>query len=310
MNSPPLQEPNYLIAIATYKRPDSLARLLDSLERSCRGAHVDVIVVDNDPEESAHDVASTESRCDTYVVERVSGIASARNAALSHFSSKYEAIVFVDDDEWVEDSWFAAISSFLASNDYDVVQGPVVSELPQECPEWIQRGGFFQRERVSNGVSLLSAATNNTIMRRDCWVRAGTPIFDVAFSETGGSDWDFFWRLRKSGARIVFCDDAIVHEEVQLDRLSYRWLGRRAVRSGIVHTRVRLKCRDRPIRAIVRGQVRLAVYLLKGLMKLIATRTVHAKPFVVVHFEIGKALGLIGFRTHEYRREPDLQVVK
>ncbi|AFR47699.1 glycosyltransferase family 2 protein [Gordonia sp. KTR9] len=290
----------YLISIATYMRPDGLKRLLDSLTSGDEIA--DVVVVDNDPDGSARTIAEQHLAVTFYAIQPDAGIAQARNRGLEYFTAEYDGIIFVDDDEWVEPDWFIALVSYLESSDSDVIQGPVITCLPQDCPTWIRRGGFFQRERVASGTPLLSAATNNTVLAREAWVRAGEPRFDPSFSETGGSDWDFFWGLRRSGARIVYCNEAVVSEDVPASRLSAKWLVRRSMRSGIVHSRVRLKYRDNPYRALVRGMPRAGYYALLFVRGLVFDRIIAAKPFTVVSFEIGKILGLLGYRTYEYRR--------
>ena len=291
---------SYLISVATYMRPDGLKRLLDSLIAG--GKVADVVVVDNDPDGSARTIAEEHSAVTFYAIQPEAGIAQARNAGLEYFSAGYDGIIFVDDDEWVEPEWFFTLTSYLESNDADVVQGPVITCLPQDCPAWIRRGGFFQRERVPSGTPLLSAATNNTALAREAWVRAGEPRFDPSFSETGGSDWDFFWGLRRSGARIAYCNDAVVSEDVPASRLNAKWLVRRSMRSGIVHSRVRLKYGDSPVRALVKGVPRAGYYGLLLVRGLVFDRKIAAKPFTVVSFEIGKVLGLMGYRTYEYRR--------
>ena len=291
----------YLVSVATYMRPEGLERLLDSLGAGTNG-RADVIVVDNDPDGSARAIGESHSVTTFYTIQSEPGIAQARNKGLEYFKPEYKAIIFVDDDEWVEDDWLKTLTNYLDSSGADVVQGPVVTCLPDDCPTWIRRGGFFQRERVNSGTPLLSAATNNTALRRSAWVQAGEPRFDTSFSETGGSDWDFFWGIRLSGARIVYCNEAVVSEDVPPSRLSARWLLRRSTRSGIVHSRVCLKYNDHPYRALVKGVPRAGYYALLFVYGLVIERKIPAKPFSVISFETGKVLGLMGFRTYEYRR--------
>ncbi|WP_238421081.1 glycosyltransferase family 2 protein [Gordonia sp. 'Campus'] len=294
----------YLISVATYMRPEGLGRLLDSLAVGTNSC-ADVVIVDNDPVGSARALAEAHPAATYYTIQPEAGIAQARNAGLEFFTTEYDGIIFVDDDEWVDEGWLYALTSYLVTSGADVVQGPVMTVLPEDCPEWIRRGGFFQRERVASGFRLLSAATNNTIMTRNAWVRAGEPRFDTSFSETGGSDWDFFWGLRLSGALIVYCNEAIVSEDVPASRLNARWLIRRSTRSGIVHSRVRVKYCDHPYRAVLKGIPRAGYYALLLMRGIVVSRMIPAKPFNVMSFEVGKVLGLAGYRTYEYRRTDD-----
>jgi succinoglycan biosynthesis protein ExoM len=56
--------------------------------------------------------------------------------------------------------------------------------------------------------------------------------FDPAYGLTGGEDGDLLTRLANSGARFVWCDEAVVTEPVEASRLSLSWLLLRALRGG------------------------------------------------------------------------------
>ncbi len=184
----------YLIAIATYFRPTGLQRMLDSLEAVVSSASVDILVVDNDAKGSARSVAVNHPLDLVYVVEPEPGVAAARNRALDHFSDRYRALIFVDDDEWVSPpSWLTILTTFAAETEADVVVGPVISVFLEPEPRWVQRGGFYMRRFPKNGAHLPTAPAGNTLLLRDMWVRAGFPRFDSAFSASGGEDDDFFF---------------------------------------------------------------------------------------------------------------------
>jgi glycosyltransferase involved in cell wall biosynthesis len=119
----------YLIAVASYLRPTGLQRLLDSLEAAASSTNLDldVVVVDNDANESARSVAVDHPLGPMYVVESEPGISAARNRALDHFGDRYRAIIFVDDDEWVPPGWLTALTTYAAQTQADVVVGPVNS---------------------------------------------------------------------------------------------------------------------------------------------------------------------------------------
>jgi succinoglycan biosynthesis protein ExoM len=56
--------------------------------------------------------------------------------------------------------------------------------------------------------------------------------FDPGTEATPASDIDVLGRLVRGGARLVWCDEAIVRETVDGSRLSLRWLLQRALRDG------------------------------------------------------------------------------
>ena len=64
------------------------------------------------------------------------------------------------------------------------------------------------------------------------WLRRSATPFDPSLGLTGGEDGDLLARLQQEGARIVWCDEAIVNEPVEPSRLSLQWLMARALRGG------------------------------------------------------------------------------
>lgn len=293
---------HYLIAIATYLRPAGLQRLLDSVQAAISSTSVDVVVVDNDAEESARSVAVNHSLSPTYVVEPEPGISAARNRALDHFSDRYKGVIFVDDDEWVHPDWLTTLTTFAAQTGADVVVGPVVSAFLQPAPDWVQRGGFFKARSHASGERLRHAPTHNTLLLRHMWERAGSPRFDPSFSATGGEDTDFFYGIRMAGAVTLFCADAVVYEEVPADRQSLRWVRRRAIREGANETRVLRKHHDSLLASLGRA-VRSGVYGVVFLGIGFATRRpVQARPYFSLFYACGQFAGLLNYRVEGYSR--------
>jgi predicted DCC family thiol-disulfide oxidoreductase YuxK len=298
-----------MLGIATYRRPGDLARLLESLRPEIEavgaavpGVAVDVFVVDNDAAGSARDVVRAAPFPVTYSVEHTPGIAAARNHAMAIFDrGEHDALVFVDDDEYVPAGWLTELLRYAGSTDADVVSGPVVTVFSPDTPRWVLRGGFLQRTRFPSGTRYWTAATNNTLLRYASWRAAGSPRFDGSFSSTGGSDTDFFSRLTEAGATIEFCDSAPVFEDAPADRLTPRWIVRRGLRVGVVQGRV-LRRRN-GVGAVVAlicrclgvGTVGLVVDALRGagVRQKNANRLLHGA---------GLLSSLVGYRVHEYQR--------
>lgn len=235
-----------LIAVATYRRAEDLSALLKSLALQTGNYDVRYLVVDNDANGSAAVVVHEAPLKIDYVVEPVPGIVAARNRALDFFAlSDCDCIVFIDDDETADEVWLLALLSHLNTTGADAVTGPVITIYPDDTPKWISSGGFMQRRIRETGSQVAAAATNNTVLRRASWVAAGEPRFDPSFSETGGSDWDFFRRLHDGGAVIGYTADAVVREGVPRSRMTARWLLRRGIRNGVVNARLLARRRTR-----------------------------------------------------------------
>lgn len=222
------------VCVATYKRPELLAGLLDSLFRQdLDGIRMRVIVVDNDKHESARPVVEGFQKSSpaelVYELEPLQSISLARNRALRHVRADY--IAFVDDDEIVLREWLSALLETMEGHQADAVFGPVFKILPQDAPAWAKKSRAFKCYRRPTGQSLLSGGTCNALVRR---IALGSPPqeFDPVFGLTGGEDSDFFFRLHLSGKKLVWCDEAVVHERIPIERLTLKWVCQRGFRGG------------------------------------------------------------------------------
>lgn len=287
---------NVLVVVITYKRPNMLERLLKSLELA--GYPHDVLVVDNDPLASAR-ITAEKARA-KYVVEEEPGISAARNRGIEE-SSSYDAIVFVDDDEYVVPEWLRELVAMQQKTGAGAVFGPVVSELPRTVPQWIEHGGFFMRPRHPDGSTPRWPATGNVLITLDALSLLDIPRFSNSFSLTGGSDTEFFWRLELAGSRMVWCDSAVAYEEVPAERATAKWLWRRNIRLGNVSARMLLlKGKSKPlifVTAIVRMLLAAPLALL---------RIIRREPWGSSLANLPKGIGMIratrGSLTVEYQR--------
>jgi succinoglycan biosynthesis protein ExoM len=228
------------ICIPTYRRPAALRRLLESLAPELDGSHdATVIVVDNDSEGSAEEVTREfEKRIPRliYAVEPAKGLAAVRNhLSILARASPAEYIVFVDDDEWVQPGWLGHLLQTRIRFDADIVAGPVLPVISAEAPVWIRNSTLFDRPRYRTGERPARLGLGNVLVKPSCLAMFDPP-FDRRFDRSGGEDAHLLMRLLATGAVMVWCDDAPVFEEVSAGRATWRWLMRRAYRSGAVFT--------------------------------------------------------------------------
>src|SRR5690242_20560351 len=100
-----------VITIPTFKRPKSLARLLDAIARLKTDADIHVVVADNDAQ--AHQgfdfcaqLAPTYRWPLKPVIEEARGIAQVRNRLVAEaLKSDAQFIAMIDDDEWPDENW-------------------------------------------------------------------------------------------------------------------------------------------------------------------------------------------------------------
>jgi succinoglycan biosynthesis protein ExoM len=246
------------VCIATYRRPDRLADLLGDLARQ-RRLPDQIVVVDNDAGGSARE---TIERCRAagapfpieYDIQPEPNIALTRNRTVS--LARGDWLASIDDDERAPESWLAQLIEAADRYAADGVLGPVDPQLPADAPPWIRRGRFYDFPRMPSGgvVPLKRMRFGNVLLRGDL-VRAEPGPFDVSYGLTTGEDADMLIRLVNRGGRIVWCDEAIVHEPIESKRLSLRWLMQRALSGGQEFARKSISGRYGPISAPGRAQL-------------------------------------------------------
>src|SRR5262245_40320356 len=136
------------ICIASFQRPDGLAALLGALAElrfAGRAPSLAVVVVDNDPAESARAVverarAALPHPID-YRLEPRRGIPHARNAALAAALHRAHWLAFIDDDEIPAPGWLDALLAVAARTGADIVTGPVVPRFAAAPAHWVAEGG-------------------------------------------------------------------------------------------------------------------------------------------------------------------------
>lgn len=229
-----MNTPTVDICIATYRRPLLLEGLLQSLHAQVLppGTQVRWIVVDNDPDGSARPVADRATQRGwplTYLTQPEKNIALTRNKALDAAGGDF--LAFIDDDEVATPQWLARLLETMQAFEADVVFGPVQGVLPADVPAWIRRCGAFERPGRATGTRMSLGAAGNVLIRRTALSERGHR-FDAGFGLTGGEDTDFFWRLNGTGAKLVWCQEALATESVEPSRLSARWILRREFSTG------------------------------------------------------------------------------
>lgn len=223
------------VCIATFQRPALLEGLLRDLlaQQLPDGISTHIIVVDNDARESARPVvAAFQASCTSleYLTQPEQNISLTRNRALDH--SQGELIAFIDDDESAPAGWLSALLRTMERHAADAVLGPVKGVLPATAPQWIVRGRFFEAPARPSGtrVHVQVGGTGNALVKASA-VR-GKVSFDPRYGLSGSEDTDFFYRLWRSGAVMVWCQEALLTEYVPQGRLTMRWLLERGFGAG------------------------------------------------------------------------------
>jgi succinoglycan biosynthesis protein ExoM len=253
------------VGMLTYRRPDRLALGLPEVVlqaealQTATGRRVEVVVVDNDPGETARDYVSglaDEHPVVRYVAEPTPGIAAARQRCLKEAEGA-DLIQFVDDDEIPEADWLKnMVATWASQGRPTAVAGCVRPRYLHPPSEFVAAGGFFVRREYPTGTELRAGApTSNLLIDLGELRRLGLH-FETALGLRGGEDTLLTRQIVAAGGRIVFCADAIVYDLVPADRNQRTWVLRRAWHHGSTHSLVSLwEARQPARRAVLRVEL-------------------------------------------------------
>jgi succinoglycan biosynthesis protein ExoM len=297
------------VCIATYRRQERLAALLEDL------VHQDlppdeVVVVDNDAAGSARAVVEQRRAggCSFglhYEIQPERNIAMTRNRTVH--ASHGEWLIFVDDDERAPPAWLRQLLEAAARYDADGILGPVEPQVPPSAPAWIRRGKFYDwPHRPSGTVVPRRMLRFGNVLLRGALLREEPGPFDVSFGLSTGEDDDLLLRLIARGARIVWCDEALVWEPIESKRLSLRWLLQRALGGGQQFARLSIRGRYGPVNVVSRGAM-----MLRWLTQLLVALTLAALCWPIgrhravawlikASANLGKLTVFVGWRYEQY----------
>lgn len=290
------------VCICTFKRPDLLLRLLDSLrqQRTDGQFTYSIVVADNDREESARSTVeafAVRSAVETkYCMEPTPNIALARNKVVHNARGDY--LAFIDDDEFPDADWLLQMWQTCNSHNVAGVLAPVLPHYEVEPPAWVKRAGFYDRPRQATGFVMTweKSRTGNVLLRRNILDGLGQ-VFTPAFG-AGGEDLDFFRRMNAAGHKFIWCDEAPAYETVPPHRWQRRFLIHRALLRGQTtfrHPKNRLK-------NIAKSFVAVPFYLLALPFLLIAGHHHFMKYLIRLFDHLGRLLALLKLNPVQERR--------
>lgn len=224
------------ICISTFRRQALLRELLEGIAkltfRKVAAPQLEVVVVDT-PDDSggAHEVCETVSLPwpIKYVIEPRRGLTYARNSAISA-AGPVDFIAFIDDDEIPSVAWLDELLWAQAEFGADVVCGAVVARYSPEVVGWIRAGNFFDSPPRFTGTPCKTGATHNVLVGTH--VLEKVPKFDDTYALSGAEDTDFFLRATQAGYKIVWSQEAVVHEFISAKRAGVAWILRREYQTG------------------------------------------------------------------------------
>ena len=253
------------VAVLTFRRPATLARLIDRLGSLLAhgapdrpsGWEIDILVVDNDPRggaaeqvrlatpDTARSTAAPDGTAGValrYVHEPRPGIAAARARAMTEARGS-DVVVFVDDDEDPRTGWLAALLDTWERTGAAAVAGRVVPDYPEVISPWLVAGEFFVRRDLPTGTHVEAAPAGNLLVD----VRQAQALgvrFRPELGLRGGEDTLYTRQLHRAGGTLVFCRESVVTDPVPQDRATVRWVVMRSYSHGSNEAATRVRVAD------------------------------------------------------------------
>jgi GT2 family glycosyltransferase len=237
-------QPDVTLLVPTYRRPERLRRLLDAVAVQQAPFSWELLVVDNDDNASARAVvdqaAVPPDVAVRYVTEPVLGAVHARNRGVREAAGR--VIAMLDDDVVPRPGWLATVSAPVLAGEAVGAGGTVVLDPDVRRPGWFDEagmGGYLTAHSLGDSRRALAedeiVVTANAAFDRDAVQRIGG--FDARFGPRGrvqivADDAHLVRELIRAGGTVMWLPDAVVVHDLPAERLSRRWLLRRAYWQG------------------------------------------------------------------------------
>lgn len=223
------------VCIATFKRPELLRKLVQSLfnQKAIDDILLEIIIVDNDIQLSAKDIVASFTNTSfisiSYFSQPIQNISLTRNMSLEKASGHYLAII--DDDEIADQYWIRNLIDTIEKFNADVVFGFVIPIFYSDLPKWKKQREIYFLPVGKTGDMPLFHYTTNCLIKADK-VRKYNLKFDPKYGLTGGEDSVFFDLLLKYNAIYVVCREAISYEVVPQYRTTLKFICQRYFLKG------------------------------------------------------------------------------
>ena len=302
-----LSEPAKIsISICTRERPVMLTNLLRSFEglKPLEGVEVQIDIVENHTEKNLEaliaDLAPSLPFKVTHHWQPRLGIPIARNHALRVAKAAGAThIIFIDDDERVDELWLRELwDAYLQYSEDTVILGTVISAFESSENEHLHH--MLQRKIRPTGYALDTCATNNVIVHIETLDQHQLK-FDESRPLAGGTDSQLFRKARLLKIPMFYSAEAIVYEDIPAARVNMRWISRRNFRVGLSygeHKKEQSSGWSFPINRLRA----LLKHSLKALIHLIAYNPEKLrKRWIKVCLASGQILGFFRVRIDSYK---------
>ena len=283
-----------------------LTNLLRSFEglKPLEGVEVQIDIVENHTEKNLEalidELAPSLPFKITHYWEPKLGIPIARNHGLrAAKGSGATHIIFIDDDERVDERWLRELwDAYLQYSEDTVILGTVISVFESSENEHLHH--MLQRKIRPTGYALDTCATNNVIVHIET-LDQHQHKFDESRPLAGGTDSQLFRKARLLKIPMFYSAEAIVYEDIPAARVNMRWISRRNFRVGLTYGEYKKEQSSGWSFPINRLRA-LLKHSLKALIHLIAYNPEKLrKRWIKVCLASGQILGFFRVRIDSYK---------
>ncbi|MCB1541120.1 MAG: glycosyltransferase [Rhodoblastus sp.] len=276
------------LVICTFHREELLRKALESVAVQVAPDEFafEIVVVDNSDEATARDIVVGFGATSPFPVKFVEAhppnISVARNAGVA--AGAGAAIAFLDDDQELTEGWLTAVSCALRDMPHDAFFGAVEPVFESSARAGARARQLFTRAlNAPRGADLVAygpqktkdvaLATNNSVFRRTALPKDGR-LFDLAFGDGGGEDYDLICRMQSEGRRFAWLPGARAREFVPASRCEAAYLRRRFFAGGQAYAAAVANASARPrlARWAIRGKAIVQFLLLIARMPIARAR--------------------------------------
>ena len=283
-----------------------LTNLLRSFEglKPLEGVEVQIDIVENHTEKNLEalidELAPSLPFKVTHHWQPRLGIPIARNHALRVAKAAGAThIIFIDDDERVDELWLRELwDAYLQYSEDTVILGTVISAFESSENEHLHH--MLQRKIRPTGYALDTCATNNVIVHIETLDQHQLK-FDESRPLAGGTDSQLFRKARLLKIPMFYSAEAIVYEDIPAARVNMRWISRRNFRVGLTYGEYKKEQSSGWSFPINRLRA-LLKHSLKALIHLIAYNPEKLrKRWIKVCLASGQILGFFRVRIDSYK---------
>jgi GT2 family glycosyltransferase len=234
-----IKNPTVSIIICSSGTTTVSPALLQSLEKQTY-QDFELIIIDNNPNPTIH---STDTIIDQIVHERESGLSFARNKGVQTSIGSY--LLFIDDDVILDKACIENLVQGVERFQSDIVGGDVLLRqditvnLTRKERRFLSELTYTEDiEKVEFPKYIIGACM---LIKRSTFIKYG--LFFTGLGREGktllsGEETEFIKRINKYGGKVSYIKDATCTHNINLERVKFKYLLRRAYWQGITDCKI------------------------------------------------------------------------